>query len=233
MKKIIIARNLLKDLEENNTIFSRSSITLFPALSSEEIINLHGVKKADLIITDAALPLMGGARLCARIRSDAELKYVSIILICDDDGNNVSQCQEAGANVVLRRPLEPGMLLWRTSELLVIPQRKDMRVLLRVSVTGNEGNTPFFGLSLNIGLSGMLFETDRVLKRGDQLTCAFNIAHSEITLACRVERVEPTPSKRNRYGVRFMNCDTRSLIIIENFVKAPKGVGDNDAVDLP
>jgi CheY-like chemotaxis protein len=231
MKKIIIARNLLDDIGKSNTIFQRSGITFFPALSSEEIINLHGAKRADLIIIDSAMPMMGGAELCSRIRSDAELKYVSIILVCDQDGSSLSQCREAGANVVLQRPLEPGMLLWRASELLVIPQRKDMRVLLRVSVTGNEGNTPFFAKSQNIGLSGMLLETERALQPGDQLTCAFHIAHSEVTLLCRVERAETTASKRNRYGVRFMNCDTRSLIIIENFVKAPKGAGDNEETD--
>ncbi len=231
MKKIIIARNLLDDIGKSNTIFQRSGITFFPALSSEEIINLHGVKRADLIITDAAMPMMGGAKLCSRIRSDAELKYVSIILVCDQDESSLSQCREAGANVVLQRPLEPGMLLWRASELLVIPQRKDIRVLLRVSVTGNGGSTPFFAKSLNIGLSGMLLETDHALKPGDQLTCAFHIGHSEVTLLCRVERVESTTSKRNLYGVRFMNCDTRSLIIIENFVKAPKSAGDNEEND--
>ena len=61
MKKIIIDQNLLDDLGESNTIFKRSGITFFPARSSEEILNLHGVKRADLIITDAALPVMGGA----------------------------------------------------------------------------------------------------------------------------------------------------------------------------
>jgi hypothetical protein len=70
----------------------------------------------------------------------------------------------------------------------------------------------------------MLLETDRVLTVGDRLTCAFNIAHSEITLTCLVERVETTLSKRNRYGVRFMKCDTKALTIIENFVRAPKSV---------
>lgn len=224
MKKIIIAQNLLDDLEESNAIFIRSGITFFPAWSSEEILNLHGVKRADLVITDDALPLMGGAKLCSRIRSDAELKYVSIIVIADETENSVSQCREAGANVVIRKPLEPGMLLWQAAELLVIPHRKDMRVLLRASVKGMEGNTPFFAQCQNISLSGMLLETDRVLKQGDRMTCAFNIAHSEVTLTCMVERVETTASKRNRYGVRFLNSDTKSLIIIENFVKAPKGV---------
>ena len=230
MKKIIIAQKLLDDLEESNTIFKRSGITFFPAWSSEEILNLHGVKRADLIITDAALPLMGGAKLCSRIRSDAELKSVSIIVIGDEaetSENSLSQCQEAGANVIIRRPLESGTLLWQASKLLVIPTRKDMRVLLRASIKGMEGNTPFFAQSQNISISGMLLETERVLKPGDRLTCAFNIAHSEVTLECSVERVETTATKRNRYGVRFMNSDTKSLIIVENFVKAPQGVSDN------
>ena len=226
MKKIIIARNLLNDLEESNTILKRSSITFFPALSSEEILNLHGVKRADLIITDAALPLMGGAELCSRIRGDAELEYVSIIVVCDETENSVSPYQEAGANVVIRRPLNPGMLLWQASELLVIPHRKDMRVLLRVTMEGRGGDASFFAHSQNISISGLLLETERVLTPGDQLTCAFNVAHSEVTLTGMVIRVETTASKKSRYGVRFLDCDTRSLIIIENFVNAPQGFSD-------
>jgi CheY-like chemotaxis protein len=231
MKKIIIAHKLLEDLGESDTIFKRSGIVIFPAWSSEEILDLHGVERADLIITDAALPLMGGAKLCSWIRGDAELKYVSIMVIGDEtdkSGNSLSQCKEAGANVVIRRPLEPGLLLWQASQQLVIPIRKDMRVLLRASIKDLEGSAPFLAWSQNISISGMLLETDRTLKLGDRLTCAFNIAHSEITLTCSVERIEATASKNNQYGVRFMNCDTKSLIIIENFVKAPQGDSSKD-----
>jgi CheY-like chemotaxis protein len=232
MKTIIIAHNLLDDIGGSNTIFKRSGITVFPASSSEEILDLHGVNRADLIITDAALPLMGGAKLCSRIRGDAGLKYVSIIVIGDDtedSENSVSHCKDAGANVVIRRPLEPGMLLWQASQQLVIPTRKDMRVLLRASIkNGIEENTSFFARSHNISLSGMLLETERVLNAGDRLTCSFNIAHSEITLTCTVERIEATASKRNLYGVRFTNCDTKALIIIENFVRAPQGGSEKE-----
>jgi hypothetical protein len=121
------------------------------------------------------------------------------------------------------------MLLWQASQQLVIPVRKDMRVLLRASIkNGIEENTSFFARSHNISLSGMLLETERVLNAGDRLTCSFNIAHSEITLTCTVERIEATASKRNLYGVRFMNCDTKALIIIENFVKAPQGGNEKE-----
>jgi CheY-like chemotaxis protein len=232
MKKIIVAHNLLDDIGGSNTIFKRSGITVFPASSSEEILDLHRVQRADLIITDAALSLMGGAKLCSRIRGDEKLKYVSIIVIGDeteDSENSLSHCKEAGANVVIRRPLEPGMLLWQASQQLVIPTRKDMRVLLRASIkNSNEENTPFFARSHNISISGMLLEADRELKLGDRLTCMFNISHSEIALTCTVERIETNASKKNQYGVRFTNCDTKSLIIIENFVKAPQGVSEKE-----
>jgi CheY-like chemotaxis protein len=227
MKKIIIANNLLDDIGGGNTIFKRSGITVFPAKSSEEILELHGVQRADLIITDAALPWMGGVKLCSSIRADAALKYVSIIVIgdeADDLENSLSRCKEAGANVIMRRPMEPGVLLWQASQQLVIPARKDMRVLLRASIkNGVEETAPFFARSHNISISGMLIETDHALNRGDRLTCVFNIAHCEITLTCTVERIETSPSKKNQYGVRFTNCDTKALIIIENFVKAPQG----------
>jgi hypothetical protein len=115
--------------------------------------------------------------------------------------------------------VDPGELLWKASELLVVPQRKGMRALLRVSIKGLEGDTPFFAQSQNISISGMLLETDHVLRLGERMTCAFNIGHSEITVSCMVKRIEEAMSVRHRYGVKFMDCDTKSLVIIEHFVK--------------
>jgi DNA-binding response OmpR family regulator len=219
MKTIIIDQSLLLVLEGSNTIFKRSGITFISACSTEEVLNLHGVKRADLIITDAALPLMGGAKLCSLIRSDTELKPVSIILVCGESEISLSECRKAGANAVIRKPVDPGELLWKASELLVVPQRKDMRAQLRVSIKGLEGDTPFFAQSQNISISGMLLETDHVLKLDERMICAFYISHSEITVSCRVKRVEETMSARHRYGVKFIDCDTKSLVIIEHFVK--------------
>ena len=220
MKKIIIGRTILHELGGIDSVFKRSDITFFPARSTEEMLNIHGARKADLIIVDDLLPIMGGAKLCSALRSDAALKYVSIIIICEDTKAALSQCKEAGANVVLRKPVDYGELIWKASELLVVPQRKDLRALMRGSIKGVEGDRPFFAMSQNISISGMQLETDRALQLGEQLTCAFSIAHSEVTITCRVERVDEEASGRRKYGVRFMNCDTKSLVIIEHFVKS-------------
>ena len=219
MKKIIVAESLLSVFNSNNSIFRRGGITLFTAQSSEEIINLHGVKNADLIITDQAFPLMGAVKLCTAIRSDVQLKNVSIVVTGDSSGEGGARYLTAGANAFIPAPVDPVELFSKVSELLLVPQRKDMRVLLRATVKGQEGDASFFAASQNISISGMMLETDRSLVSGDRLTCAFNIAHSEIKVSCMVVRVDRTSSGRSRYGVTFLNLDTKSLIIIENYVK--------------
>lgn len=219
MKIIIVARNLLPVFDSNATIFKRGGITLLAAQSSDEIIHLHGQKNADLIVIDQALPSMGAVKLCAAIRKDDRLKKVSIIVTGDNSGGGGAKCLEAGANAFLPAPIDPVALYSTVSELLLVPQRKDMRVLLRASVKGLEGDESFFAASQNISISGMMLETDRSLAPGDRLTCSFNIAHSEIRVSCVIVRVEKTASGRYRYGVNFLNLDTKSLIIIENYVK--------------
>jgi hypothetical protein len=145
---------------------------------------------------------------------------VSIIVVCNATDASLADCQASGANAIIVKPLRPDAFFAKMSELLVVPQRKDIRVLQRISVKSSEGDTPFFAQSLNISISGMLIETDRTFKEGDRLTCAFNIAHSEIVVDCMVMRMDSTSSGRNRYGIKFINCNTKSLVIIDHFVKS-------------
>ena len=219
MKKIIIAEPIIRLFGKNGTVFSRGSISTLTAESSEEILHLHETHKADLIVTDSELPFMGGAKLCSTIRSDADLKNVSIVVVCNNTDLSLAQCRAAGPNSVIPRPVDPGLLFARISELLVVPQRKDMRVLQRIAIKGREGDSVFTAQSLNISISGMLLETSRELKTGERLICTFNIAHCERTVECVVMRSDETASGRRRYGVKFLNCDTKSLIIIDQYVK--------------
>lgn len=223
MKNIIIAASILLDLEANSAILTRNSIVFLSAGTSEEILQLHDEKRADLIITDISLPLMGGVKLCSLIRSNAELNYVSIIVLGDEDEPSFAQCREAGANVMLQKPVDGGTLLWKASELLVVPQRKDMRSTLGVSIQGMKGSKPYVAEARNISISGMLLSSDHDLLTGDVLTCSFSIGHSEVSLDCVVVRVDATAAGSYQYGVRFVNCDRRSLVIIDQFIKKQQG----------
>ncbi len=203
----------------HDTIFQRSNITTFPARTSEEILNLHGVHRADIIITEEGLPLMGGIKLCSTIRSDARLKNVSVILICEGPESSLSQCRDAKANIMLPKPLDPSQLTWKVSELLLAPRREDMRTLLHVSVKGQEKKSTFVGVSHNISISGMLFEADRVLERSDRVTCIFQIGRREIVADAEVKRLVRIAPNKYQYGVRFINLNMKYIILIEQFIK--------------
>ncbi len=219
MKKIIIDRTILQVIGSNNTIFQRSTITTFPARTSEEILDLHDVHKADIIVTEDSLPLMGGAKLCSMIRSDARLKNVAIIMVCEGTESSIARCRDAQANIVLLKPLDPAQLFWKVSELLLAPQREELRTLLHVSVKGGKKTSTFLGVTHNISISGMFLETDRALKPGDRMTCTFQLGHIEISADAEVIRLVRLASGRFQYGVRFINLSMKFIILIEQFIK--------------
>ncbi len=202
----------------NDTVLGRGTITVFPARTSEEILNIQGVHKADLIITESTLPLMGGAKLCASIRSHDDLKNVSIIMACDGTKESMAQCRQAHANAVITKPIDPIQLFSTVSELIMISQRKELRIPLRARVTAGAESASFSGVSHNISISGMLIETDRALKAGERFTGSVTVGHREILIECEVTRLAHAGGKY-RYGIKFVNLDTKSLIIIEQLVK--------------
>ncbi len=218
MKKIIIARDILHAVG-HGTLFERRTITTYSARTSEEILNLHAVHHADIIIVDAGLPAMGGVKLCSTIRDNAGLKDVSIILVCDSAEDSIARCRNAGANIVFAKPLDPPQFFWKVSELLLAPQREAMRTLLSVSVKGSEATSSFLGVSHNISISGMLIESNQMLKKGDRLTCTFHVGRREVAADTEVERVVKIAPKRYHYGVRFINLDMKYIILIEQFIK--------------
>ncbi len=202
----------------NDTVFGRGTITVYPARTSEEILNIQGIRKADLIITESTLPLMGGAKLCAAIRSHDDLKNVSIIMACDGTEESMAQCRQGHANAVITKPIDPIQLFSTVSELIMISQRKELRIPLRAMVTGGAENESFSGISHNISISGMLMETDRELRVGERFTGTVAVGHREIIIECQVVRLAHTAGKY-AYGIKFINLDTKSLIIIEQLVK--------------
>lgn len=228
MKTIIIAESILNAVGRCESVFRRGGIVVLPARTSTDVLELHRRKRADLIVADSALPDTDGVQLVAAIRSDDALKGVSIIMACDRERVSLPACRDSGANAIIQKPVDPIELFSLMSELLVVPQRKDMRVLLRVSVNGGKGASPFFATSENISLSGMLLETNYRFKRDDRITCSFFIGHSEVVVEGTIMRVDPGSSGRTRYGIKFLNPPTKALVIIEQFVKNKAGMLPGD-----
>jgi two-component system chemotaxis response regulator CheY len=219
MKKILIVDKLNAAIEKKKSMLSRSDFTILTATSGEEAVRIHREEKADLILTELEMPVMSGDALCSRVRSDPELKKVSVIIICSNGESDIRRCQACGANAYVAKPVNPNELFQKVGELLNVPARLSMRLLIKVSVKGKFKGDPFFSSSKNISATGILLETDKTLEKGDSITCSYFLGADQVESDGEVVRVVRRAQGRNDYGVKFTGMDASSKAKIEQYVK--------------
>jgi DNA-binding response OmpR family regulator len=222
IKKVIIADTIKLLIAGDKNVLNRSDLKVFTARSNDEILSLHRTEKANLIITQLDLPGMLTEHLLTAVRSDKELQKVSLIMFCADRTGDKSRAQKCNANEIMTLPVNKSALFEKTQRLLNIPWRESYRVLLSVSIEGQNREKGFFCKSENISATGLLLETDRTLAEGDRLTCAFFLPDSkQITASGNIVRKIHAASDGNskKYGVKFEQLAPEARMAIETFVK--------------
>jgi len=219
MKKVLIVGDFDTFRELDDNILSRDGLFVFTTSSGEQAVEIHKREKVDLIISDLDLPGMGGDDLCNYIRGFSILKNVSTILLCENRRDDLERCIHCGANAVITRPIRADDLNARVSQLLNISERENLRVVMRVAVEGKTGDETFYPVSENISASGMLIRTERVLAKGDIITCTFLLGLEQIVVKGEVARVERRGQEGYLYGVRFVDMNDTLLFKIEEFIR--------------
>jgi CheY-like chemotaxis protein len=220
MKTVIVAEAFHLLLDAKKTLPSKDGTTVLTARSAEEILDLHRRHKADLIVAELGLPQMGGAALCKTIREDPDLRAVSVILICGNTDSDILEAQKAGANAILTKPVNPADLKGKAAELLGVPKRERMRVLMRVAHSEEGKKKSFFSSSHNISTSGLLFESRIAFKKGDRIACSFFITSVQVMVEAEIMRASQNPDGTFSYGVKFLNLSPDGQAAIEQFIAA-------------
>ncbi len=220
MKKVLIVDDLRTFIDKEKGILDRSDIKIFTATSGAEALVVHKAEKVDLIIVDLDMPGMNGDKFCSIIRRDEALKQVSIIIACEGTESDIARIRQCKANSYITKPIRPVQFLESVGRFLDVPERKSYRVLLKARVEGKFDNEPFYCSSQNISVSGLLVETEKVLEKGDVLSCSFFLPGSE----CIVTDAEVMRSVRGAgnsvsYGVRFVNLRPAFKTAIETFIE--------------
>jgi CheY-like chemotaxis protein len=222
LKKVIIATDIKSLIDKEESLFKRADMRIFASRSNEEVLHIHKTEKADLIIAHLDDPEMGGDVLCSLIRDDPDLLRVSIIVVCSSRKPAVQEKAWCKANVLITEPVMMPVLFEKAHHLLSIAQREFFRSPIIVKVKGEQKNEAFFCLSENISASGMLFGTDKILRRGDSILCSFVLPNStRIITEAEIVRVVAKMGDidTNQYGMRFLNIDVENKSAIEIFVQ--------------
>jgi DNA-binding NarL/FixJ family response regulator len=221
MKKILIANDLKKYLAKNS-YFENAGVKVYAAATNDDVLSLHREEKANLIISHADMGGVNNAVLFRIIRSNKDLRDVSVIMICKGNLANREMCKQLGVNALITIPVDTDLLHSKVRQLLNIAPRKIYRAALAVAIEGKFRNRPLPFWTENISASGMLIKTEEPLSRDDGIFFSFylpNGAHisgyGEIT---RVIQLEDEPGVF-LYGVKFTSIEPDVKSAIEAAIK--------------
>jgi response regulator RpfG family c-di-GMP phosphodiesterase len=218
MKKVLITNSLLPEMAMGGDVLSREEIKILSALSGNDIIAIHREEKVDLIMVDLDMTDADTQELCLAIRNDKALKRVSILIVCDDSKPAIASAHVCRANAFLTRPLKSEELFRNVRKLLHVAERRHLRSALYTLVKGQSADNFFLADSQDISSSGILFETDELLKKGDNLKCTFFVGSDPVTARGRVVRMGESDPGRFFYGIQFSEIGAIARNTIENYV---------------
>lgn len=222
MKKVLIAQDLHALLKQENSVLNRADFTVFTAATNDELLDVHRAEQVNLIITQLDMPGMPTERFCSAIREEANLRAVSLIMVCGNNPAAIEKSSRCRANAVLLRPVHPLLLVVKAQQLLEIASRDTYRVLLSATIEGHSGKDTFFCRSRNISATGMLIETDKVLAEGAHLSLSFFLPDAKQVLAAGkiIRTLAQTPGeKENQYGLMFTDISSEAKHLLSAFVE--------------
>ncbi len=222
MKKILIARELRNLIPEQDSFFDRADLQVFTAATNDEVKRVCAREKVDAIIIGFDMPGMKTEDMLESIRTDPELRHVSVIAACQDTLANRERCKRCRVNAVLTLPVDPGFLQMTMQKLLNVAPRMLYRAALAVALEGKYKDQPVPFWTENISASGLLIKAEEPLAKGAGLFLSFFLPDgTHISGYGEIVRVETlkTVSQMYLYGVRFTNIDKDAVAAIEKVTR--------------
>jgi len=218
-RKILIADDLDHFLTEEKTLLNRREFEVFATKSGHEALEIHKKERVNLILADLNLPDMPGDELARAIRTNRDLRNVSIVMISSQRRSDIDRCATSGANDIVTRPIDGRRLLEKIARLVDVPPRKALRVLIKAKVMGYFGQDNFFGLTQNLSATGLLMETERVLAKGDTVSFSFFLPDSARVQAEGTVVRSMKLEKMFQYGIEFTYITELDKKQIGEFIK--------------
>jgi class 3 adenylate cyclase/CheY-like chemotaxis protein len=159
-------RILVVDDSETNRDILNSRLTsqgyeILQAADGEEALAAARLHLPDLILLDVMMPKLGGLEVCRRIKGDAALPFMPIILVTARvDTQDVVKGLEAGADEYLTKPVDQLALVARVKSVLRLKALHDQ-------VTAQAADLAMWNRTLEQRVADQLAEIERVgrLKR--------------------------------------------------------------------
>jgi CheY-like chemotaxis protein len=180
MADILVAGLDCRNLLLEAPVLQRQGRRLEEKATVRDLIDTLARQGGRCAILGTLLPDQSLADAVKKIRSLPATRHVSILVVLGSDERTSVEAGAltAGANAVLRRPLDGGKLEEWVAKLVEVPRRVEARVPVQGQVVGTprqEAGGHFYGLSRNISVHGMLLASPVRLPLSPDLDIEFQL----------------------------------------------------------
>ncbi len=204
-------------------VLLRDRAMLEEKASARELLDILARESSRLVILGTRLSDLDLPEAIRRIRSLPATRRVSVLALvpAEEPPELEEELKVAGANAVLRRPLDRAQLEGWIAKLLAVPRRVDARVPVFGQVVGTprtEETGHFYGLSRNLSVNGMLLASPVRLTDGPDLDLELQLPEmgGRVRALGRVVRdAGEVGWPYLGYGVEFLFVPPESQLAIE------------------
>src|SRR4051794_29731553 len=121
---------IVDDNDTNRDILKRRlaihGYDLIEAADGEQAMSATREYQPDLILLDVMMPKLDGFEVCRRLKSDASLPFIPIVLVtAKSASDDVVQGLEAGADEYITKPVDQAALVARVRSMLRVKSLQD------------------------------------------------------------------------------------------------------------
>ncbi|MCZ6777328.1 MAG: response regulator [Acidobacteria bacterium] len=208
MIKILLIEDIEHYIEIQRGTLTRSNFEVLTAQNAPEAIRIARRGRPRLVILDLEMAERTGGDLLNLVRSEPALQSVPVLLIsARQEAENVAQ--EYGFAAVLRKPVQPKVLLEVITKLLNLGRRVEIQVLVVASMPDGQKITKRIGRSVDVSETGMLAEFPSPLPEGSILDLRFFLPGQKegITIRAEVARCASRTEDAYDTGLRFTDIE--------------------------
>jgi len=207
-------------------VLLREQAVIEERLSARDLLDGLSRTAGRLVVLGPHLADLTLGETVRRIRSLPATRRVSLLILlpADEPPGEEAGLLEAGANAVLRRPLDRALLEHWLTKLLNVPRRVEARIPVHGQVVGTPRSSQsghFYGLSRNLSINGMLLASPVRLADGPDLDIELQLPEpgSRVRALGRVVRDSADVGwPYLGYGVEFLFVPPDSLSALSQLV---------------